>query len=218
MQKSTLSTIGAVVSAVLASLCCLGPLALAALGVAGLGSAGLAAFTPYRPYLIGATMLLLGVAFFVTYRKSHVACQEGEACAVLPGRKTQKVGLWVITGITGLVLTIPYLPWAANSSTPVAGPTEVAYLKVSGMDCEACAAGIAAALTRDEGIAGARIDYEKGEAIVTYTPTKTTPEQIARLITDQGYPATPVSKPTSQTSDDTKPKVATVTLRVSGMT
>lgn len=220
MQKSTLPTVGAVVSAVLASLCCLGPIALAAFGLVSLGGVDLVTtvFNPYRPYLIGITVALLGAGFFVTYRKKDETCQEGTACAVPRVRKVQKVGLWVIAGITGLVLAVPYLPWASSASAPATGPTEVAYFTVNGMDCAACASGIAASLTRYDGIADAQIDYEKGEAKVTYTPGTITPEQIAQRITEQGFPATPVKKPISQTNAKSDTSLATMTLRVTGMT
>lgn len=120
MQRFSLTSIGAVVSATLASLCCVGPLVLAGLGIAGLGSAGLAVsiFEPYRPYLMGFTVLFLGVGFFITYRKQEASCEEGKACVVPGSLKMRKVGLWSVTGLTALMLAVPYVPVSGTSSVP----------------------------------------------------------------------------------------------------
>ena len=128
MQKSTLTNIGAVATAGLASLCCVGPLVLGMIGVAGLGSAGLALtiFEPYRPYLMGMTALFLSVGFYMAYRKQEESCGEDEACATPRSLKMRKVGLWTVTGLTGLMLAVPSLPVSGTSSVATAGVTEVA--------------------------------------------------------------------------------------------
>lgn len=134
MHKSTFTGIGAVVSAVLASLCCIGPLVLTGLGVAGLGAAGLAftLFEPYRPYLIGLTGLFLGLGFYVMYRKPAETCQE-VVCAVPRSHRMQKAGLWIVTGLTGLMVAAPYLPLSVASSTPVDTALVTTALRIEGM-------------------------------------------------------------------------------------
>jgi mercuric ion transport protein len=125
MQKFSLPGIGALSAAILASLCCIGPIALAAIGIAGFGSLGMAftLFEPYRPYLIGLTALLLGIAFYMTYRKSETACQEGETCVTPRIFRMRKVGLWALTGISGLMLAIPYLPLSGTETDTGSGYT-----------------------------------------------------------------------------------------------
>lgn len=197
MQKSTLTTIGAFVAAGLASLCCVGPLVLALVGVTGLGAAGLALtfFEPYRPYLTGVTALLLGLGFFMTYRKKEENCGEGKACVAPTSPKMRKAGLWVVTGLAGLMLAFPYLPVSGTSSAPTASATQIATFTVEGMDCAACASGIAASLTQNNGIAEATINYEKRTATVIYTAGVITADRIAELITKQGFVATVAGKP-----------------------
>ena len=73
---SGLTVAGAVVSGVLASVCCIGPLLLAVLGIGGAGL--LARFEIYRPAFTAATFALLGVGFWLAYRKPKVI--EGDAC------------------------------------------------------------------------------------------------------------------------------------------
>ena len=53
----------AAATSVAASLCCVGPLALTLLGVNGMILA--AGIKPYRGYLLGASLLFLGLAFWV---------------------------------------------------------------------------------------------------------------------------------------------------------
>ena len=45
------------------------------------------------------------------------------------------------------------------------------------------------------GVTAAKVDLRKGEAAVTYDPSKTTPDQIARTITKQTGFATEVTPP-----------------------
>ena len=135
MEKSTLTNVGAVVTAALASLCCVGPLVLAGIGVAGLGSVGSAFsfFEPYQSYFTGLAVLFLGVGFFLTYRKREENCAEGKACATQGSLKMRKVGLWAITGLTGLMLAVPHL-LMTDTSTPVADASlETTVLALEGM-------------------------------------------------------------------------------------
>lgn len=98
------SMAGAVFSALAASACCAGPLLFAMLGLGGAGA--LVALEPYRPIFTGTTVLLLGLGFFVTYRRPKL---DDCACE-LP--RTNRVGrwmLWIVTGVSGLALLFPSL-------------------------------------------------------------------------------------------------------------
>ena len=98
---------GAVGSAVAASICCVGPLALAMLGLGG--GALLLKLAPYRPYFLFATALLLGTAFYLTYRKSSRAeCVPGETCT-RSRRRGQKAFLWIVTAFALLAAASPYI-------------------------------------------------------------------------------------------------------------
>ena len=101
---TTLLGAGAVLTAVGASLCCILPVAVALLGV---GSAALAAqLEPLRPWMSGATVLLLGFAFYRAYRP--VDCEPGETCAVPRRRTRQRILLWIVAAVAALLLTFPY--------------------------------------------------------------------------------------------------------------
>jgi hypothetical protein len=126
MKNSTLSSAGGVISAVIASLCCIGPVAL---GLVGIGSIGaFSVFEFYRPYLIGFTIAILALAFYFTYRKREVKCEDG-TCRVESAGKWNKMTVWLATGLSALAILFPYTGFTAisastssvnDTSTPVA--------------------------------------------------------------------------------------------------
>ena len=58
-------------------------------------------------------------------------------------------------------------------------------LKVSGMFCGACAKIVEKAAKKIDGVKSARASQPKGVAEVAYDPTKTSPEAIAKTITEK---------------------------------
>lgn len=96
--------VGAVVAALGASLCCILPVAVAILGV---GSAALGAKLEFlRPWMSGATVLILGFAFYRAYRPPR--CEPGQACAEPTNRRRQRAILWVVAVLAILLLAFPY--------------------------------------------------------------------------------------------------------------
>ena len=91
-------------SAAVASICCLGPIVLVGLGLGGAGFA--AGLTEYRPFFLGLTVVLLGTAFYLTYRKREVACADG-SCEMRSGSRTMKAVLWVVTAAALGLATFP---------------------------------------------------------------------------------------------------------------
>lgn len=106
LSKDKLLLGGSLAAALAASACCVGPLVIALIGI---GSAGAAlALAPYRPYLLGATLLLLAGAFYLTYRRPAATCGPGGSCeAPTRGRRT-KILLWAVTGLVLLAAAFPY--------------------------------------------------------------------------------------------------------------
>ncbi len=106
MQKATLSSVGSIVAAVTASLCCIGPAVLAILGASSLGA--FAAFETYRPFFIGLTVVLLGLAFYLTYRKREVVCEDG-SCKIEAAGKWNKILLWLAALLALIFLFFPQI-------------------------------------------------------------------------------------------------------------
>ena len=91
-------------SAVAASLCCILPLAAVFLGV---GSAALGTWMePARPYLLGFTVVCLGLAFYQAYRP--LECGPEDSCAAPVSRRGQRVWLWIMTPVALALLALPY--------------------------------------------------------------------------------------------------------------
>src|SRR5436190_214963 len=83
--------------------CCALPLFLLFTGV---GSMAFAMWMmPYRPYFIGFTLALLGVSFYLVYRRKSVCTRN--TCSPKKILRT-KIMLWVSTTFTLLFLVGPY--------------------------------------------------------------------------------------------------------------
>ncbi len=110
------SSAGGLVAAFLASLCCIGPVVFAALGV-GVGATGflantagvLKALVPYRPLFLGLTALLLGVSFYLAYRKPRANGAVCKACIpAASGSRRNRWMLWIIAGLAVALALAPY--------------------------------------------------------------------------------------------------------------
>ncbi|MBX3328866.1 MAG: mercuric transport protein [Nitrospira sp.] len=112
----TMLSVGGVSAALLASVCCIGPLVFAALGV-GVGATGFLAGTagvlkgllPYRPAFIGLTILLLGIGFYLAYRKPEsTGCAPGEVCARGNPNARNRTWLWILAPLALVLVLAPY--------------------------------------------------------------------------------------------------------------
>ena len=63
--------------------------------------------------------------------------------------------------------------------------TKVCTLKVSGVTCAGCEAAVRMAARSIDGVKNVKASYAKHNADVTYDPAKTTPEAIAKVITEK---------------------------------
>jgi copper chaperone CopZ len=192
MEKEKLTTTGAIVTALIASLCCIGPIAVAMIGVGSIAAFSL--FWDYRPYLIGLTVVLLGLAFYFTYRKREVVCEDG-TCTFESAGKWSKVAVWLAATLAAVAIAFPYLvstDIAAAQSMMVQQPhrsSTVAVLEIEGMDCRGCAKGLEATLARLDGVKKAVVEYEKSRALIEYDSTAITPEKLLKAAEETGFKA-----------------------------
>jgi hypothetical protein len=94
MEAGSLAgAVGAALTSGVAAICCIGPLALTLLGVNGMIFA--AGLRPYRFHLIGASGLMLALAYWMIYRPISM---NGAACSIRTTRWT-KLTLWVATAV-----------------------------------------------------------------------------------------------------------------------
>lgn len=187
MKKMPLSTVGGIITAIVASLCCIGPAFVAMLGVGSIGA--FAVFEAYRTYLIGITIILLGVAFYFVYRKREIHCEDG-TCKIQDAGKWNKISIWLATFVAVVAIGFPHLGIAPSISENinVQGKTVVT-LNVVGMDCKPCALGLEGSLASIHGVHKARVNFEKGEAIIEFDPAMSKPDIFVERIKANGFSA-----------------------------
>lgn len=194
LQKTSLG--GSILAAITASLCCIGPLAAVALGAGGFAAS--AVFEKWRPAFLGLTLVLLALAWYLTYRKPKAGCEEGSVCATRPAARWNKIFLWFATVFVLVTAAFPSLSSAmfrgSQRPTPavVADPnSSILKMQIPGMDCRACAASIQAMLQKQAGVQTARVNFDTKEAVVQYDVRKLSPEKIITTIDATGFKAKP---------------------------
>ncbi len=187
-----------VLAAVAASLCCILPIVFALGGFAIVGAS--AFFESLRPYFLIATFALLGVGFYLAYRKPKYACEPGSACARPQVNRFGRIGLWIATVLVIAFAAFPYYSGAvanfllsdgsvkASPAQPASTVQHVSFA-VRGMYCPACAKAVESNLMNLSGIRKATVSYEQGRAEVEYDSRTVTLQQMEKAIQDAGYQA-----------------------------
>ncbi len=76
-----------------------------------------------------------------------------------------------------------------TASSAIAGETRTATLDVTKMDCAVCPITVRKALEKVPGVGSAKVDLKTHRAVVSFDPSKTTPEALAKATTDAGFPS-----------------------------
>lgn len=178
---------GGVFAGIAASLCCLGPLVALSLGLGSFAAS--AWFAQWRPVFLGITFVLLGAAWYLTYRRPKVGCNDG-SCARPPG-KAARLSLWLGTLVALVAAVYPALPAAHHQINTAAVSASDAKLSVliPSMDCPSCATGIEATLSRAPGVKQAVVNYDNKQADLIYDSTVTNRDKLLALIDANGFPA-----------------------------
>jgi len=81
---------------------------------------------------------------------------------------------------------------ASGLSTTVAfaGDARTATLDVTKMDCAVCPITVRKALEKVPGVESAKVDFKTRKAVVTFDPTRTSPEALTKATADAGFPST----------------------------
>ena len=189
MKKTNFSwtLTGGVFAGLAASLCCIGPLLSLTLGLGSFAAS--AWFAQWRPVLLGVTFVLLGLAWYLTYRRPKADCADG-SCARPPG-KAARLSLWLGTLVALAAAIYPSLPAAnhqINAAAVVASDAKLSVL-IPSMDCPPCARGIEASLSRAPGVKQAAVDYDTKAAVLIYDPSVINHDKLLALIDASGFPA-----------------------------
>jgi copper chaperone CopZ len=183
-----LPLIGGIAAALAASACCLVPAVLAVVGVSGAGLAS--TFTPLRPYFLVATAIALGTAFWFSYRKDRTCAADACGCATPRSRRWSRIALWfgalLIVGVAGYPLAFDSRASARGIASARRGAGEVT-LQITGMDCPACVPALARGLADVGGVVTADVDYDLGQAVVSYDGARDPRGELLRAVEQLGY-------------------------------
>ncbi|MGH8074517.1 MAG: mercuric transporter MerT family protein [Lysobacter sp.] len=106
-KSSMPAILGASLAAIGASICCVVPLVLVLLGISGAWIGNLTALDTWRPWFTGATLLLLGLAFWSLYGPTS-QCRADGACIDPRTLKRRRRWLWLAAFVIAMLLLFPY--------------------------------------------------------------------------------------------------------------
>ena len=183
---------GAFVAAVLSSACCWLPLAAIGLGAS---SAGMGAFfEAWRVPLLLATVALLGVGFYLVYRKPR--CAPGEACEV-PNPRLQRFNRGMLWLTTVLVAAFAFFPeyigaFTGGGEVAMAAPMQTTvHYRVEGMTCAGCEGHAREAIEAIPGVVSVAVSYRDSSAEVVWSG-RPDDAAIASAIAEFGYRSNPL--------------------------
>src|SRR3546814_3211267 len=105
-KSSMPAILGASLAAIGASICCVVPLVLVLLGISGAWIGNLTALDTWRPWFTGATLLLLGLAFWSLYGPTS-QCRADGACIDPRTLKRRRRWLWLAAFVIAMLLLFP---------------------------------------------------------------------------------------------------------------
>ena len=79
----------------------------------------------------------------------------------------------------------------AAASMASASDSQRTILDVRGMDCATCPITVKAVLRKEPGVKDVKVDFTKRTAEITFEPGKVSPERLAQLVTEAGFPSSP---------------------------
>jgi copper chaperone CopZ len=186
-KLASLPIFGSIILAIITHLCCIGPVVLAVLGVGGAGL--FAKFANLRPYFMGMTGVFLGLAFYLTYKKRKVRCNDG-TCKIRRAPKWNKIVLWAGTILVVFFLAFPSLVGSLNTSSgnhQMKGEISEVIIPVEGMTCSGCEFNIENAVKKLDGIIKVKADHQKGEVNIKFEEGKVNINDMVKTINKTGY-------------------------------
>ena len=140
--------------------------------------------------LLLATVALLGVGFYLVYRKPR--CAPGEACEV-PNPRLQRFNRGMLWVTTVLVAAFSFFPEYVGAFTggggevAVAAPTQTTvHYRVEGMTCAGCEGHAREAIEALPGVVSVAVSYRDSSAEVLWSGA---PDDaaVANAIAEFGY-------------------------------
>jgi len=178
-------------AAILSSLCCIVPVLAIVAGTSGLATT-ITWLEPMRPFMIGATVLVLGLAWFQKLRRG-----KGAQCQCETEQKTKfvqsKLFLGIVTVFVGTMLLFPnyvhlFYPKAEKQMTSSGNiHLKTVSIPIEGMTCTGCEAHIEHEVDKLPGVVKSTASYQNGSAWVEFDGSMTDLPQIEKVIMSAGY-------------------------------
>jgi copper chaperone CopZ len=178
-------------TAIASSLCCITPVLAIVAGSSGLAST-FSWLEPFRPYFMGATVLVLGFAWYQKLKpqpKINCNCETTQK----PNFMQTKSFLGIITFMAALLLSFPsyaHIFFPKTKSIAVVSPTseiQKVEFTITGMTCSGCEHHVKTEINKLKGILEVTVSYEKGNAIVKFDSKQTNIKEIEKAINSTGY-------------------------------
>lgn len=177
-----------VFTALSASMCCITPVLAMAAGTSSLATS-FHWVEPFRPYFISASVLVLGVAWFQSFK----AKKEDDCDCETPKKKSffqSRTFLSVITIFSFLLIAFPSYSkffFQTNQVVQEQNKNKKIELTVSGMTCTSCEVHIESEVKKLTGVSSVKASYEKGMTTVEFDEKKINADKIIAAINETGY-------------------------------
>jgi copper chaperone CopZ len=181
-------------TAITASLCCITPFLALIAGTSGIAST-FSWIAPFRPYLIGVTLLVLGLAWYQKLKprkEIDCECETDEKPKFIPSKKF----LGIVTAFAIVMLAFPYYSGIFYPKTEkqiiIVDKSNISTteFKISGMTCASCEEQVNYEVNKLNGIVNSKVSFENGNAIIEFDRTKTNENEIEKAISSTGYKVT----------------------------
>lgn len=184
-------------SAIAASLCCITPVIALLAGSSSIAS-NFAWIEPARPYLIGLSIAVLGLAWYIKINPSKNSnvdcnCETTKKASFLQS----KTFLTIVTVFAILMMTFPmyakvFYPKPKVQAATVAtvdSKQQVNFI-IQGMTCEGCEEHVNNELSKANGVIVYKTSYAAKNSVVTFYKSKVDVKTIEAAINKTGYKVT----------------------------
>lgn len=193
--KSPCTYTGAgILSAIAASLCCITPVIALIAGSSSI-AANFSWIEPARPYLIGLSIAVLALAWYVKLKPSK---KNDMDCNCETTKKTAflqtKTFLSIVTVFAILMMTFPLYakvfypkPNVQAATIAVVDNKQQVNFSIQGMTCEGCEEHVNTQLAKIAGVLSYRTSYAAKNSLVTFDLSKVDIKTIEAAISKTGY-------------------------------
>jgi copper chaperone CopZ len=183
-----------VLSAIAASLCCITPVIALLAGSSSI-AANFSWIDPARPYLIGLSIAVLALAWYVKLKPSKNSnidcnCETTKKASFLQS----KTFLGIVTVFAILMMTFPLYakvfypkPKVHAATVSLVDNKQQVKFTIQGMTCEGCESLINNELSKVTGVIAYKTSYACKNSLVTFDKSKVDVKTIKEAINKTGY-------------------------------